>query len=125
MKVIDAINEVDNLKANMYTLQDKIKWLSRLDRRIKLEIIDTHELIDSEEEISFDGYGPEDTEAELLVGEPYAEMYIHWLEAQIDYNNMEYDGFNAANAMFDSVYSSFRNAYNASHMAKGHKRAYF
>ena len=125
MKVIEAINEVDNLKANMFTLQDKIKWLSRLDLRIKEQIIDKYEYNEGEEEVTFSGYGPDDTEAELLVGEPYAEMYIHWLEAQIDYNNTEYDGFNAANAMFESVYSSFRNAYNASHLPKGRKRIYF
>lgn len=125
MKVIDAINEVDKLKANMYALQDKIKWLSRLDRRIKHEIIDTHERNAGEEERSFDGYGEDDLETELLVGEPYAEMYIHWLEAQIDYNNAERDSFNASNAMFESVYSKYRNAYNASHMAKGRKRTYF
>ena len=125
MKVIDAITEVDNLKANMFTLQDKIKWLSRLDLRIQQQIIDTHQLNEGEEDSAFTGYSEDDTEKELLVGEPYAEMYIHWLEAQIDYNNMEYDGFNAANAMFESIYSSFRNAYNASHLAKGRKRIYF
>lgn len=125
MKVIDAINQVDSLKANMYTLQDKIKWLSRLDLRIKQQIIDTHELNPDEEEISFTEYGPEDTDKELLVSEPYAEMYIYWLSAQIDYFNMENDSFNASNAMFETVYSNYRNAYNASHMPKGKDRIYF
>lgn len=109
----------------MYALQDKIKWLSRLDLRIKQEIIDTHERNAGEEESSFDGYDEDDLEAELLVDEPYAEMYIHWLEAQIDYNNAELESFNASNAMFESVYSAFRNNYNASHMAKGQRRRYF
>ena len=26
MKLIDAINEADNLKPNMYGMQEKIKW---------------------------------------------------------------------------------------------------
>jgi hypothetical protein len=125
MKIIEAINEADALKANALPETIKIKWLSRLDQKIKQEIIDTHELNEGEEEPVISDYTPENTETELLVPEPYAEMYIHWLSAQIDYYNMELDGFNAANAMFESVHESFRNAYNASHRPKGAKKRYF
>lgn len=160
MKVIEAINEVDKLKPNMYGLAEKIKWLSRLDKRIFEEILLTHVLsreemepfLPEEEEtdppadpteainaldlphhwrrrppvqLVFKGYTEEDTEAELLVGEPYDEMYVHWLEAQIDWNNMEYAGFNNTNAMFESVYSAFRNAFNQSHRPIGKKKRYF
>ena len=86
MKLHDAIAEVDNLKPNMFDEKSKIKWLSRLETRIYQEIICTHEYNGGETEITFDGYGEGDGEKELLVGEPYDEMYIRWLEAQIDYN---------------------------------------
>lgn len=125
MKIEDAIAEVDSLKPNMFEEKEKIKWLSRLDRRIYEEIILTHEYNDGEEEVSFSGYTADDNEKELLVGEPYDELYIHWLEAQIDYNNMEYESFNASNALFESTYSAFRNAYNRSHMPKSVKKNYF
>lgn len=125
MKIEDAIAEVDSLKPNMFEEKEKIKWLSRLDRRIYEEIILTHEYNDGEEEVSFSSYTADDNEAELLVGEPYDELYIHWLEAQIDYNNMEYESFNASNALFESTYSAFRNAYNRSHMPKSVKKNYF
>lgn len=49
MKLIDAINEVNDLKPNMYGLPEKIRWLSRLDMRIFRNIFLTHEL--SEEEM--------------------------------------------------------------------------
>lgn len=125
MKIIEAINEADMLKANALPATIKIKWLSRLDQRIKREIIDTHEFNEGEEEPAPINYTPESTETELLVPEPYAEMYTHWLSAQIDYYNMELDGFNAANAMFESVYENFRNAYNASHRPKSARKRYF
>lgn len=48
MTVIDAINEVDNLKPNMYEVEEKIKWLSRLDVRIFEEVLATHILSDAE-----------------------------------------------------------------------------
>lgn len=154
MKLIDAINEVDDLKPNMYQLPEKIKWLSRLDKRIFEQILLTHVLSEEEKEpflpedeeeeegrvfwigippwrrrkpekLVFNGYTEEDTDKELIVGEPYDELYVHWLEAQIDWNNMEYASFNNTNAMFESVYKAFRNAFNQTHRPKGRINTYF
>ena len=125
MTIHEAIAEVDSLKPNMFGEREKIKWLSRLDRRIFEQIISTHELNEGETADSFTGYGDSDGETQLLVGEPYDEMYIRWLEAQIDYHNMEYDSFNNSNGVFESVYSSFRNAYNQSHMPKGARKIFY
>ena len=125
MTVIEAINEIDLLKPNQYGMPEKIKWLSRLDRRIYEQIILTHEYNEGEEPVVFDGYDESDAETELLVGEPYDEIYVHWLGAQIDFSNLEYDGFNASNAMFESVFTQFRRAYNQSHMPKGEHKKYF
>lgn len=133
MTVAEAIAMVDELKPNMFEVTEKVLWLSRLDLRIKRQIIDTHEYNDGEEEIELDGYecdedsdgNPVAPDTELLLPEPYAEMYIHWLEAQIDYYNMEYDGFNAANALFNSNWEEFRNDYNSSHMPVTQTKTYF
>ena len=125
MTIHDAIAEVDSLKSNMFSEKDKIRWLSRLEARIYQEIICTHQRNEGEEEISFTGYGEDDGEKELLVGQPHDELYLRWLEAQIDYHNMEYDSFNNSNAVFDAVFSSFRNAYNQSHMPKGTGKIYY
>lgn len=126
MTIREAITEADNLKPNMYQDPDKIRWLSRLDGRIMGEIISTHEFNEGEEPPEFDGYTPDTSDdTELLVPAPYDEIYIRWLEAQIDYANREFDSFNASNAMFDSVYTAFRNAYNKTHMPKGHRRIYY
>ena len=125
MTIHDAIAEVDSLKPNMFGEKDKIRWLSRLEARIYQEIICTHQRNEGEEEIIFTGYGEDDGEKELIVGQPHDELYLHWLEAQIDYHNMEYDSFNNSNAVFDAVFSSFRNAYNQSHMPKGTRKIYY
>ncbi len=125
MTIHDAIAEVDTLKPNMFGEKEKIKWLSRLETRIYQEIICTHEYNEGEEEISFNGYTDGDGEKTLLVGQPYDEMYIRWLEAQIDYANMEYDSFNNSNGVFESIFSSFRNAYNQSHMPKGARKIFY
>ena len=136
MTLIQAVNEADNLKPNMYGLPEKIKWLSRLDQRIFEEVLLMHELSDEEKEpfmveidgkriFSFCAYNENDQEKELIVQEPYDEMYVHWLSAQIDWNNREYAGFNATNAVFEATYTAFRNAFNRTHMPKGGRKIYY
>ena len=160
MKVIDAINEVDKLKPNMYELPEKIKWLSRLDVRIFQEVLLKYELsaeemapflVETEEsetdeqehweaelalelehrpvkkrpQLEFEGYTQDDSEAELIVGKPYDEMYVHWLAAQVDWYNMEYESFNNDNAMFEAVYARFWNAFNSTHRAYGARKIYY
>lgn len=122
MKIIYAINRIDSLKHNTYTREEKIEWLSRLDAMVKSHIIDTHE----GEEVTFNGYYDDtDLQTELLVPEPYAEMYLRWLEAQIDYHNGEYEKYNNAIDMFNTAYQGYKNYYNRTHMPLGCKMKYF
>lgn len=123
MTIIEAINKVDVLKPNNYTQTEKVKWLSNLDGLIKSEIIDTHE---GGENIVFNGY--EDTtpvETELLVPYPYDDLYIKWLESQIDYNNAEYQKYNNSTKAYNNAYSAFERYYNRQHMPKQTKIKYF
>ena len=122
MKIIEAIQKVDALKPNNYSQEDKIKWLSTLDGIIKREIIDTHE---GAEEIEFNGYDLSSLETELIVPAPYDDMYIKWLEAQIDYNNSEIGHYNNSMTMYNSAYANYERYYNRTHMPKGQKLKYF
>lgn len=122
MKVIDAINRINDLKPNTYSAEQKVAWLSELDGKIKLEVIDTHH---GGEDITFEGYTTEDTEAELLVPAPYDDLYIKWLEAQIDYANAEYGRYGNSMTMFNAKISEFVNRYNSTHAPKGTRIKYF
>jgi hypothetical protein len=117
MTIIEAINQIDDLKANTYSQKNKIEWLSRVDGMIKRIIIDTHE---GGEDIKFDGYNEDtDLETELLAPHPYDELYIRWLEAQIDYTNAEYDKYNNTITAFNTSFNNYQNYYNSQHMPKG------
>ena len=119
MTIIDAITGIDELKANTYTQENKLRWLSTLDLTVKHEIIDTHE---QEAPVEFEGYSattPMDTE--LLIPAPYDEVYFRWLEAQIDYANGEYGRYNNSITMFNASYNAFANYYNRTHMPIGQK----
>ena len=114
MKIIEAINRLDSLKFNTYTQSDKVEWLSRLDNMVKKHIIDTHE---GAEGVTFTGYDDDtDPQTELLVPVPYDEMYLRWLEAQIDYHNGEYDKYNNAIIMFNTAYEAYQAFYTRNHL---------
>lgn len=114
MKIIEAITRLDALKFNTYTQSEKIDWLSRLDSMVKKQIIDTHE---GGETVSFDGYtGDTPSATVLLVPSPYDEMYLRWMEAQIDYHNGEYDKYNNAIIMFNTAFEAYAAYYNQNHM---------
>lgn len=123
MTIIEAINYIDTVKPNNYSQNDKILWLSRLDGKVKEEIIDTHE---SEMTVNFSGYD-ENTPiiTELLVTYPYDELYPMWLEAQIDYANSEYTKYNNSMSMFNTAYSNYERYYNRTHMPKGTELKFF
>ena len=123
MTIIEAINKIDALKPNNYSQDDKIKWLSNLDGIIKSEIIDTHE---GGENVVFKGYN-EDTpiDTALLVPHPYDDVYIKWLEAQIDYTNAEYGRYNNSVTAYNTAYSAFSRYYNRHHLPKKTKLKFF
>ena len=114
MTIIEAINRLDTLKFNTYTQDDKVAWLSRADAMVKKLIIDTHE---GSEDVDFTGYDadtPLDTV--LLVPSPFDEVYLRWMEAQIDYYNGEYDKYNNAIIMYNTAFEAFQSYYNRTHM---------
>lgn len=115
MKVSEAITRIDSLKPNVYSQEDKIRWLSMLDGIIKKEIIDTHE---GGEGVTYSAYTGNTLMTELLVPSPYDDIYIKWLEAQIDYANGEYGKYNNSITMYNTAYMSYARAYNREHLPK-------
>jgi trehalose utilization protein len=113
MTIIEVIDRLDSLKHNTYSQKDKVLWLSKLDWMVKKQIIDTHE---GAEATSFNGYTDEtDVNTKLLVPAPYDEVYLRWMEAQIDYLNGEYDQYNNAIIMFNADFEAYAAYYNQNH----------
>ena len=126
MTLLEAINRIDVLKPNGYSQAEKIQWLSNLDGIVKREIIDTHERNEGEEVVTFNDYTEETSlTTKLLVPAPYDDVYLRYLEMQIDYANGEYGKYNNSMAMYDTAYSTFQRYYNRTHMPKGRKYKFF
>lgn len=113
MTIHEAINRLDALKFNTYTDTDKVEWLSRLDSAVKLQIIDSH---NGGDDVTFNGYD-ENTPVNtvLLVPAPYDEVYLRWMEAQIDYHNGEYDKFNNSIIMYNTAFDEYQKYYTRTH----------
>jgi hypothetical protein len=123
MTIMDAIFRLGELKPNSYSQSEKIKWLSTLDGIVKREIIDTHE---GGEDIAFEGYDENsDLATVLLIPAPYDDVYLRWLEAQIDYANGEYAKYNNSMTAYNDAYTAFQRYYNRTHMPKGKKLKFF
>lgn len=123
MKLNEAITRADALKPNSLSYDQKLAWLSALDGAATAELINTHE---GGEWVRFTPYGedsPPDTE--LVIPAPYDEVYLRYLEAQMDYANGEFDRFNNSNAMYSAAYAAFAAWYNRTHMPTGVKKRYF
>lgn len=115
MTINEAIEICDRQKPNGYTAEDKIHWLSKLDQMIFDEIIDRHE----DGPKAFDGYRADaDGGTELLGDDAYADMYVKWLFAQIDFANAEIARYNNSMEMFNGLYSAFAASYTRRHMPK-------
>ena len=111
MTIAQAIDRVDRLKSNAYSLGEKREWLRKLEWMLKRNILDTHG-----PGLSFrDLNEGSPAEQELLAPAPFDELYIKWLEAQIDYHNGEFDKFNAAMLLFNAAWREFENYYKQEH----------
>jgi hypothetical protein len=123
MTIMDAIGRIDELKPNSFSQSEKIKWLSFLDGVIKSEIIDTHE---GGDDVNFIGYTEDvDSTTVLLVPAPYDDIYLKWLEAQMDYYNGEYGKYNNSLVAYNDAYAMYQKHYNRTHMPKGTKFKFF
>lgn len=108
MTLIEAINQVDGIKFNTYSQEDKVRWISSLDAKITAVLEGSYPYALS---VSV-AYDPNtDMEQELLLESPWDEMYIRWMEAMIDYNNGETESYNRSITMFNNLYQNFRDWY--------------
>lgn len=98
MKALDAIRWVDEKKHNVFPMEDKLRWLFQAEQMVR-ELESRH---GRRKELSF----PE-PDTELLAPAPYDQLYLRWLEAQIDYTNQEYLKYNNAMALFNTLWGEY------------------
>ncbi|MGM9605296.1 MAG: hypothetical protein ACI3XG_09540 [Faecousia sp.] len=100
MTAQDVINWVDGKKHNVCSQEDKLFWLSQVEKM-------------AAQLLARCGLEPGETVVEpetvLSVPAPYDGLYLRWLEAQIDYTNQEYLKYNNAMALFTALWQEYAN----------------
>lgn len=123
MTISEAIAKVDALKPNTYKPEEKVSWLSTLDWMIKREILDVSAVNPSEDFNGYDCNTPLDTV--LIAQAPYDELYIRYLEAQIDYYNGELTRYANSMSMFNSLYNGYTKWYGRNNPPKARKLVFW
>lgn len=116
MKISEAIAQLRSIKENQYDDETLVRWLSDVEGRIYEEVIKWHEDTD---DIAHGPYSPDgDMDTALMVPNPYDDLYIKYLMAQVDYHNAELARYNNSMVMYNIALSDFANWYNRSHRPK-------
>lgn len=102
-----VIEDLANLKPNVYSEEDKYKWISRLDGMISAEVFRDAEPVKYEI--------PEDADKELLVGPPYDDIYVLYCAAMVDFYNREYSAYNNSVMMFNERFEAYKSYYIQRH----------
>ena len=95
------IRMADAIRPNAFSDAVKTAWLSGVEGRIQLEVF----LLEPTEVVSYTW--PEDADKQLLTEPPFDDVYLHWLEAQIDYADGEYDKAANSFAMFNNAMAEY------------------
>lgn len=113
MKVIEAIRRADIEKPNQYSDEDKYRWLSYLDHTIVNDVLRNYECT---EHYHFDGYKMyDDEDTELIIPEPYCEVYVAFLKMKVDELNGETARYNNSAEMYNAHLEDFKKFYNKTH----------
>ena len=117
MSIQEVIAKINKLKPNTIDDEHKVEWLSKLDGLIYVEMIKNHRasaltsiLPNVKEE--FTPYDENNTNDELLVPYAFNDLYLFWLEAQMNYWLDDIVNYNKAMTRFGELYASFGNWFN-------------
>ncbi len=115
MTIKECIDNVDNIKPNEYSIEDKVKWLSFIDQIIINDVLKTHEGYDGRYD-DFAGYSEDKLSETLIVQSPYDRLYAAFLKMKIDGENGETARYNNSASLFNSYMMEYRKFYNKTHM---------
>lgn len=100
MTAWDAIRWVDDKKHNVFSMEDKLLWLQQAEK-MAFQLRARCGLAEEMQEL--------EAESALSVPAPFDQLYLRWLEAQIDYSAQEYLKYNNAMAMFTALWQEYAN----------------
>lgn len=113
MKLKELIEKINKLKLNEYDEDQLAEWVTELENYMILNIFNRAEGMDYEQvRYRYE----EDGETELMVPDPFSEVYLHYLASKIDYWQQEIESYNNSVLLYNTAYQAF-----ADYMRRKHK----
>ena len=115
----EIIKRADELMpGNTYKSEIKYKWISDVDSRVADLIIRKSE---EERDFRFNGYdGDTDGDTELLIPEPYADAYVHYIHSQIYFYNHDEERYQTSYSAYYAEFQNYAEYYNRENMPIEH-----
>ena len=115
MNIQQALDMVDTMLPNMMSRKTKIAFLTEIEQYIHNEIVMKHE--HTEEQETLPVYTEQtDPGTELVIPDPYSNLYYYYVMAKIDEQNLEIDKYNAHWALFENKYDTMSDWFTREHM---------
>ena len=115
MTIQEALDTADEMKANMMKPRLKLKYLTEIEQLIHGEIVMKHEHT-AEQEAKPVYTEDTDPQTELIIPEPYSDVYPKYLLTMIDWQNQEDARYNVDRAIFENAYDTMSDWYTRNHM---------
>jgi len=129
MTVAGLIEQYNTERPNQVADELKVGWLKRCEQMLINEIYSSHEHdLEDEKKMTLTVSGSTlvigssgsfeehingfDMDTELLVKEPYDELYLHYLDQKVAYNNNDMKRYNAASALYNNALLVYQQYFN-------------
>jgi len=124
MTVASMIEQFNTERPNSVEDNMKMEWLRKcdanlIDQVILLREVEEGERTPEEWQEYLDTY---DFDTELILKEPYDDLYIYFLDARMSLNNNDKVRYNVATNLFNNALLTWKQKYNREHLPIQHHK---
>lgn len=123
MKAQEILDNFNAMRPTDNSDETLLGWIKELDMLVMEEIIKKHEIKEGdiaykeEEDFDinkwFDDWG---MNSDLLIPEPYTDLYIYFLDTKEKYRVNDMNTYNRVVILYNNAYLTFQQYYNRTHM---------
>lgn len=131
MKASEMIRIYDDERRNDIDSDTKLRWLRTFEQQNAKETFDTHEFTPEEKEGAFSDFDSDKHfsdfgyDTELMIPEPYSEVYIFYLDTRAAFRANEQERYSLASSLFNNAYITFQQYWNRTHKPKAKPIRFF
>lgn len=115
MTLGQLVAEIETVKPHEFPKETVTRWLTEVENAAVEQIFNHAEGTD----IRFERYDYElDHEKEMNIPDRFADVYLNYAAAKIDYANREYGGYNNAVAMYQAAFDELAAYWKRTHRQK-------